>query len=719
MNRHRITSLAAVLVLSGSAPLLAQIPDTSRTIRIDPLTVTATRVERNLFATPVAIGLIDSTRLRSWAAGTAVDLLRHLPGVDITGVGASQARPVIRGQRGQRILLLRDGIRLNNSRRQQDFGELPALVDVDDIERVEIVRGPASVLYGTDAIGGAVNIITSAPPAGGGSALQGTLRYRYGSADAQVRPSGNLYGRTGRFRFGLSAAYRETGSYDAPAGRFGDLRLDRDTRVHDTGVNDVSYGVKLGYSLGDFHDLLVEAERYEADDAGFGYVAAGDYGRPDDPFIQILYPHQRVNRVTARYLARAIALPFADRLSVTAYGQDNERDLALNIFIPFGQGAPAGAGVAVNSDNFTDLGTVGFRVEAAKIIGNHTFTYGVDAFRDRSRNRDVNTTTVVGFGPPQTQTDSTPQVPNATFRSAGLFLQGELALAPRTFLTLGARYQDIKASTDETERLADPLIESSDRTLVGTANLLIGLTENLNLIGAVGRGFRSPNLVERFFQGPTPEGSGFQSRNPDLTPETSANFEAGLRYRLPRFYVEGFVFQNTIYDGIRIEATGDTVGPFPEFRNVNLDKLRFRGVELAGDWNIIGGFSAAANFTHLRARDVVNPSNPVGETYADKLGVETRFESSNGRWEVAYNFRYQGPQKDIQLANNPVGTELPSFSVHSARASARILATGRFNHALSVVVNNIGNRLYAESANTSFFRPEPGRNVLVAWSTSF
>jgi outer membrane receptor protein involved in Fe transport len=161
------------------------------------------------------------------------------------------------------------------------------------------------------------------------------------------------------------------------------------------------------------------------------------------------------------------------------------------------------------------------------------------------------------------------------------------------------------------------------------------------------------------------------------------------------------------------------VGPFPEFRNVNLDKLRFQGFEVAADWNIAGGLFAGMNYTHLGSRDVVNPGNPVGESYADKLGLETRFASPNGRWMVAYQFRYQGPQKDIQLVASPVGTEVPSFSVHTARASARILETGRFSHAVSLVVNNIGNRLYAESANTSFFRPEPGRNVLVTWSTSF
>lgn len=700
--------------------LEAQDADTSRVIRINPLTVTATRIEKSPFTISTPITVIDSGTLHQAAANNPADLMRDLPGLDVTGVGTNQARPVIRGQRGQRILLLEDGIRINNSRRQQDFGELPALVDVDQLERVEVVRGPASVLYGTDAIGGVVNLITTTPPPGQGDALHGTFGYRYGTADTQERPSGSVFGRVGRFRFGLAATYRESDAYEAPAGRFGGLRLDRDTRVHDTGVEDQSYRAQAGYTLGENHDVLLGYERYEADDAGFGYVDAAAYGRPDDPFIQIRYPHQLVNRYSARYRGRALNFLLADRFEFIAYNQTNERNLDLNIFIPFGEGTPPGAGVISTTNNFTDLSTWGFRAEAIKVLaGRHTLTYGVDFFRDRSRNTDIVGTTVVGFGPPQTDVDSTPQVPNASFRSAGLFAQTELALAPAVSLTLGGRYQDVKAATQATPRISDPLIQSTDRTVVGTANLLVRATDNLNLIASVGRGFRSPNLVERFFQGVTPEGSGFQSRNPGLEPETSVNLEVGAKLRTGRLYLEGFVFRNTVSNGIRIAPTGDTVQGFPEYQNINVDKLRFTGFELAGDLGLLPGVSLGASYSHLRSKDVRQPNNPVGETYADKVHVEGRYRSLDGRLGLSYGIRFQGRQKDVALGTSPIGAELPAFTVHTARASYRLLTTGRFDHTITMTLQNVTNRLYAESANASFFRPEPGRNLTVAWTTGF
>jgi len=716
-------SLPTSLMVTGLVLLIghsAQAQDSSRVIKLDPVTVTATRVEKTAFATPAPITVIDSALLRRAAADNPVDLFRELPGLDVTGVGPNQVRPVIRGQVGQRVLLLSDGLRINNSRRQQDFGEIPALVDVDNLERIEVVRGPASVLYGTDAIGGVINLITATPPIGTGELLHGSLGYRYGSAATEVRPTGSADGRIGRFRFGLGAAYREADSYDAPAGRFGGLRLSQDTRVHDTGVQDESYRAQAGYTLGAHHDLLLEYDRYVADDAGFGYVDAADYGRPDDPFIQIRYPNQQVNRYTGRYRGQAFNSLFADRVDFAVYSQSNRRNLDLNIFIPFGPGTPPGAGVVSTTRNFTDLNTWGFRAEAIKVMaGRHTITYGIDFFRDRTENTDVVSTTVVGFGPPQTQVDSTPQVPNATFRSAGVFVQTDLALAPSLSLVLGGRYQDVRAATRPTPRITDPLTTSTDRTVVGTANLLYRVTDNLNLIGSVGRGFRSPNLVERFFQGVTPEGSAFQSRNPDLKPETSLNVEIGAKYRRPGLYLEAFAFRNTIHDGVRIAPTGDSVGGFPEYQNINVDQLRFTGFELGGNIELVSGISLGLNYAHLRSRDVLNPKNPVGETYADKVNTVLGYRSPGGRLVLSYGVRFQGDQKDANLGTSPIGSVLPSFTVHTARASYRLFSYGRLSNSLGLTLQNVTDALYAESANASFFRPEPGRNLTVAWTTGF
>ena len=90
---------------------------------LDPVVVTATRGPRELSTIPQPVSVVQLRDLERRSANTVTDLFRGLPGLDVTGVGVNQGRPQIRGLKGQRILLLSDGLRLNNSRRQQDFGD--------------------------------------------------------------------------------------------------------------------------------------------------------------------------------------------------------------------------------------------------------------------------------------------------------------------------------------------------------------------------------------------------------------------------------------------------------------------------------------------------------------------------------------------------------------------------------------------------------------------
>ena len=303
----------------------------ARATPLRQVTITATRTARDVFNAPAAVSVIDSATLHSKLPNTAVDGFRDLPGLDVTGVGTNQARPTVRGLGGQRILLLEDGLRLNNSRRQQDFGELPAMAGITGIDRVEVVRGPASVLYGTDAIGGVVNVITAGLPSRGIDGVHGWAGFRYSTADRQQTPSAGLQGRTGRFAFRASGAYRDTRSYEAPSGTFGDIALDRDVKVNDTGVRDYSYNALAGWDLGRSQSLFARAERYTARNAGFGYVANADLGVTNAPSIQITYPDQDVARYSLGWRALALRSAVADRVEVTTYLQNNTRHLDLDV----------------------------------------------------------------------------------------------------------------------------------------------------------------------------------------------------------------------------------------------------------------------------------------------------------------------------------------------------------------------------------------------------
>ncbi len=690
-------------------------------VELPAMTVTATRDLREVFRTPTPVSVVDSTTLARRAPASITDLFFDLPGLDVNGVGPSQSRPIIRGLLGQRILLLEDGIRMNNSRRESDFGEIPSIVGLEALGRVEVVRGPTSVLYGTDAIGGAVNLITRQPSTAiTGSSVRGSVGYRYQSAGNSQRPFGLVTGQVGRLNWLAFGSYRDAKNYTAPAGSYGKVPLAKDSKVLDTGVKDQNYAFQLGYGLSENSSFHARYERYAADNAGFGYVDNADLGTAAIPFsIAIRYPHQAVDKVSLGYTTTGIHSALADRLDVTTYFVSNARRLTFDIGIPVGPGPQA----TIAIHNFTDMDTWGFRLEAAKAVGNVVLTYGADGFRDRSNNTDTSIT--AGFSPGPPIVDPVSKTPNATFRSLGGFLQSDFHLAPRLSLIAGVRVQDIKADTRPTPGVTVPLVSHENSTIVGTLNSEYLLTDHFSLVATVGRGFRSPNIIERFFNGLTPEGSGYQIRTPNLKPETSLNVDVGFRVRDRRGQLEVFGFRNEISDAIALAPTGDSTDigaptPVPNFSNVNIGKLRYLGVEANGRLVLGHGFSTAANFTVFDTKDVRDPSNPVANSYGTRVGGEARYDHPNGRFWLSYGVRYNGSQKDLAGTQSPVGTPLPAFTVMTARGGVHLFRAGRSDHNVTATLDNVGNRLYSEASSSStLFRPSPGRNVTLAYRVDF
>ncbi len=720
--------VAATAALFALGPLAASaqnqaVPDPDSVYLMDPVVVTTTRGPRARSISPAPVSVMQRRDFLEQMPNSVSDLFRVLPGLDVTGVGISQVRPQIRGLGGQRVLLLNDGLRMNNTRRQRDFGELPALVDLGAIEQVEVVRGPASVLYGSDAIGGVVNIITESRVQEGS---RGSASYLFGSAASQSKASLRFEGRGGAFSFQGGGTWRNAGTYEAPAGAFGDITLANDVEVLHSGVEDRTFDTRFGWDVTESIGVFAKVEAYSADDTGFGFVHPDEYN-PGDAEIEILYPKQRFTKMSGGLRARALTNPLAQEVSLTVYGHDNERDLWFDAYIPF---TPT-AGLTLDNRNFTDIRTYGFRAEARTLLARTVrLTYGFDGFQDNSEGRDTNRSVIAGFGPPIVRTSNAPSIPHARYRSVGAFLQGEVEPVERLTIVAGGRYQDVSAKTRATPYLTVTPTTKSNNAVVGALNAMFEVVDGVHVIGTVGRGFRSPNLVELYFDGPVSEANVYQRASQDLKAETSLNYDLGARYQSDLLYVEGFYFRNEISDGIRaspvLDATGDTIrtppspGGLNTFQYSNVDKIRIEGFELNADVRLANGFALGASLAKLDTEDALDPDNPVGESYSTKVTGRAGYRDAAGRFWGEWETRYSGEQKEVALDSaNPLGATLPSFLVHGIRGGIRLVETGRLTHGLTLAVGNLSNELYAETANGSFFRPEPKRNLTISWDMAF
>lgn len=709
---QRAGAILAALVEAGELAL----PGASTPVYpLRGLSVTATREARAVFSTPFPVTVLGGQEREGMLLSAPADLFRDAPGLDLEGVGGQQRRPVIRGLQGQRILLLADGLRLNNPRRRVESGEPLDMVGPGELARIEVVRGPTSVLYGSDAIGGVVNLVTRSPGTGSDAAdLQSELRLGWISAGDAKNGSGQVTGTAGPVSFRLAGGYREAGSYEAPEGEFGEVSFSEPVRVGDTGARDYGGSLTLGYEPAPGHELFARYRGSVATDAGFGYVDPEHFGE-GLPTVRILFPRQEFGRQVVGYRGLDLGIFPADRFELTAYRQTNDRTFVTDVHAPLGGTFPPGSFVTAETRSLTDLTSDGFRAEARKLVGEDVvLTYGLDLHRDRSENSDTSTTTmVVGGGEPRVSGRADSRVPDARMRSMGVFAQARAGLGARADLVLGARYQDVRArALDGTESDA---AATTDRTVVGAANLFFRVTGELGLIVSVGRGFRSPNLVERFYTGPTPEGRGIWVRNPDLGAETSLNVDLGARYSDGSVEAELFVFRNRIEDGIRLEATGDTVDGAAVHRNVNVDEIRLRGVEAALVAELGGGVAVTGSYTQIEGESRLDPEEVVTGSYGRKLTAALRYEAPSRRFWTEYGVRHQGERDDLVLGGGYVGETIPGFTTHAVRGGVTLPGGQR----LTLAVENLTDELYAESMNVGFFRPEPGRHLEVSWTLGF
>ena len=704
-------------------------------------TVTATATETDVFSIATPVSVITAKAIEQQMPDNPVDMFREQPGVDVNGVGQNQPRPIIRGQRGLRVLFMENGLRMNNARRQTDFGEVSGLVDLDNVETMEVVRGPASVLYGTDAIGGVLNLVTKTPAYRDGSWMGLNLGLRYGSVADLKRGNAFFQGRQNRFSFNLGYTYRDAEAYDAPSGSYGDVTLDEDTPVNDTGIKDDTLFGYLGYDVSDSQELFFRFNRYRADETGFGWVDPLLLGELDK--VQILYPFQNFDRATLGYRSSAYDNILMNTVNFNLMYQQNERELQNNIdaYTPFG--GPVFFHVAINSLNYTDLETFGLRGEFSKVVtDNHLLTYGGEYYGDDSVNTDElltegfiafqmdPTQPPVDSGPPVfSQFDDIPNTPNAENTNYGVFIQDQFLLGSRLSGTVGLRYSAGGTKAKPTPGIPDRALDFDDSQTVGAINLVFKATQNLHLIGTYGTAFRMPNIVERLFSGLTPEGSGYQILNTNLESETSDNIDLGLKYQRRNAMFELIVFRNEIDDGIvqyflsdeEIDQLPDDIKEILEMLGVsfvvqqrNLDQIKYEGVEAMIGYRFDRGISLGANYTYFDPTFLDADNPPTGDTYSDKFNFHVRYDQLKGRWWAEYRFRMNGEADAVSDPDQPVpavGAILPSFQIHTLAGGITLFPDASIRHSFGITVDNFTNVLYAEASNATFFRPQPKLNV--------
>jgi hemoglobin/transferrin/lactoferrin receptor protein len=593
--------------LGGDGPL---------TITVTPLAdeaITVVGSAPSIESTPVAGTTTLSGREIVERSGTNLtQTLESIAGVSVVSEGQA-AVPAVRGLARGRTLILIDGARVSSERR---VGPSATFLDPMSLDSVEVSRGPGSVAYGSDAFGGVIYARTrrvepnapwrakvAASLGAGVPELQGAAEVSKGSAKGGVL---------------AMAHYREADDYRSPEGD-----------VLNASWRNQGFLIKGDHTLGG--GLF---------SAGWQSDFGRDIGRPrtNSKTVRFYYPIEDSHRFTTSYEVNK-AWVF-DHVDVTgflgSYANITDQDRYPTATTP-------------RSIERADVSARDFqtRGKAERLVGPGKLSFGLDV-SGRYDLHALDTIIRYDMAGQVAQTTEYVSVDSARRADTGAFVSLDVPLATRVAFSGGLR-GDYVTTRNEGGYFGDH--STSNGAFSGFVSLTAAIAAGFNLTGQVSRGFRDPTLSDRYYRGPT--GRGFITGNPDLEPETSLQFDVGLRRTTGRVRWAFYVFEYHIHDLIeRYEAAAD----FFFFRNRG--EARIRGAEIEVQADLGGGFSTELTGQLQRGR-ALDDDEWLDDMSPDTVAASLRREFGErghvqGRVDVYARDDRTGPTEQVVGAHTLV-----------------------------------------------------------------
>ncbi len=547
-NRMRIKSVACIALLAGVMPvsygqeIIAR--NTATEQSLDTVVVTATATEKALKDAPASIAVVSGDAIRQRPMNDIGDAIRDLPGISLESVGLGNTGVSVRGMSSEHTLFLIDGQRISSSvsgiaHSNYELSWLPP----EAIERVEVVRGPMSSLYGSEALGGVVNMITrKATDQWHGSVTTYGLFNDHADGGNHYKTGVYVGGPLIKDVLGINVwgqVNQRTATYDAAAPAL--TALDRQ--------HSVNGNVALAFT----------PNARQRIDASFGEGNEDRNGVRSGTGSAVYTSEDDIKR-RHMSLSHTGKWDWADtqvRLYRSTLSRINTR---------------SDGGTLSGPNYFTDT-VVDGKISLVPWHGN-TLTTGIEARRESLEDPTVN------------------HVGKATLDHYAVYLQDDIALSKQLNLVLGSRF-------DQHEQFGWAV---SPR-----AYALYHFTDALTLKAGVGRGFKAPTLKQlspEYESWAAIGGRGIIYGNPDLQPETNTSYELGLEYSQGAVSARAMLFQNNVknlIDTLRMPTCAVAGKICLNYSNVG--RVVMRGLELGGGVALSKKWHLDANYMYLDARD--------------------------------------------------------------------------------------------------------------------
>ncbi|MFN7154949.1 MAG: TonB-dependent hemoglobin/transferrin/lactoferrin family receptor [Acidovorax sp.] len=697
--------------------------------------ISGSRTEQDPDELPMSIDVINAQAIEEGQVRDIRDVARELPNVSVarspsrfTLASGSTGRDQnagfnIRGLDGNRVLMMVDGIRLPRSYvfSANAFGR--DYLDIGLLQRIEVVRGATSALYGSDGMAGLVNFITAEPSAflEGDKHIGGRVSLGYDGDDHGKRLGATVAGRAGdAVQWLIGGNVTRTRELDN-MGTNAAANVDRTLPNPQKDQSGALLGkVVLTPGGGQRHVFTLEHVDKSAD-----YELLTARAKPPLASTSVLsstsFTDMQRSRATWEGSWR-LNTAFADDVKATLSYQDaHSRE-----YITEDRNTAA--------DRVRDV-TYDERTWQANLQGNkllrmgsgasawvQKITYGLDHTSAKVSNLQT------GVTPPVGETFPLKRFPDTNETSTALYVQDELVNGAWS-ITPGVRFDSFRIKADQTGFGAQAVSLSGNATSP-KLGVLYRATEQWSVFGNYAAGFRAPNAgqVNAFFENAV---SNYKTiPNANLKPEKSQNLELGVRGRMQALSVEAAAFTGRYKDFIEdLQQVGGTGAPGNPlvFQSVNIGRVKLSGFEVKGrmEWGTVAGGQVSTPFAYgqTRGRDTAT-GRPVNTVDPARLTAGVRYETAG--WHVRLDATHSAAKKasDVYVAANGTQYLTPSFTVLDLAGQWRIRKDLRLNAGIYNLTDKKHWRwadVRGLAANASFIDAytQPGRAVRVSLVADF
>ncbi|MBI4577822.1 MAG: TonB-dependent receptor [Planctomycetes bacterium] len=638
--------------------------------------VTASRRAVLEHSTPRAVSVVSRDGMGDAGSRTVPEALRRAPGVHVQETAHGHGTPIVRGLLGPQVLLAIDGVRLNDAGFRTGPSQYLATVPPDVVERIEVLRGPSGVLYGSDAMGGVVNVIPRAPSGRAGS--HGAAAWRHASAEAS---------ETGRLEVDLGLgdlALLAGGSHRD----FGDLQAGRHAgTLPATGYREASVDATVRLRPRAGREWRLTALHLEQDDVP----------RTHSTTRAVPYRGTRVGTRARRAFdpqrLSFAALTVEDR-SAGARVAESRLTVSLKHRLEGLEDLRTDGRFERFEDEVTSPGLLAHAT--LDLPGGHRLTPGLDWYHDRlgSRRRAYSAAGVPTAFPRGNLPDDT------DYDVGGLYLQDDwTVVSDRLEVGAGARWALFAVRARETrESFGGVDFGTIDETFQDVGASLAARARLAGALWAVSglhRGFRGPSADELAALRET--SSSFDVPNPGLGPESALAAEGGLQWAGRRCTGSLFLHHTLVEDTIDREDAvldGQTVVNGKKVqRRANVGRARITGVEAAGRVAPAEGWEATlgADWTWgVEEGEPLRRNPPARGTAAVRRRVAEAWWLEAGCRAAREQHRLNPNDRNDDERIPPGGT--PGYAVYDLRLAGALGEAAR----LALAVENLADRDYRE-----------------------